>query len=101
LIALTGMTFDLASLAAVLMIVSYSINDTVVIFDRIRETLRKYRKEPFINIMNRAINDTLGRTLMTGVTTLLALVALWAFGGEVIRGFVVALIFGIAIGAHS
>lgn len=101
LFALTGMTFDLASLAAILMIAGYSINDTVVIFDRIRETMRKFRKELFTSIINRAINDTLGRTLMTGVTTLLALVALWVFGGEVIRGFVVALIFGIVIGTHS
>lgn len=101
LFALTGMTFDLSSVAAILMIAGYSINDTVVIFDRIRETLRKFRKKPLPEILNRAINDTLSRTIVTGLTTLLALIALWMFGGEVIRGFVDALIFGILIGTHS
>ncbi len=101
LFALTGMTFDLSSVAAILMIAGYSINDTVVIFDRIRETLRKFKKKPLPDILNRAINDTLARTIVTGLTTLLALIALWLFGGEVIRGFVDALIFGIIIGTHS
>ncbi|MCB1529912.1 MAG: protein translocase subunit SecF [Rhodospirillales bacterium] len=101
LFALTGMSFDLSSLAAVLMIAGYSINDTVVIFDRIRETLRKYKKKPLPEILNRSINDTLSRTIVTGLTTLLALVALWAFGGEVVRSFVNALIFGVVIGTHS
>ena len=101
LFALTGMTFDLSSVAAILMIAGYSINDTVVIFDRIRETLRKFKKLPLPDILNRAINDTLSRTIVTGLTTLLALIALFMFGGEVIRGFVDALIFGIIIGTHS
>jgi preprotein translocase subunit SecF len=101
LFSLTGMTFDLTSLAAVLMVGGYSINDTVVIFDRIREMLVKYRKQPLTEIINISINSTLSRTIVTGLTTLLALVALWAFGGEVIRGFVNALIFGIIIGTHS
>lgn len=101
LFALTGMTFDLTSLAAVLMVGGYSINDTVVIFDRIRETLVKFRKQPLPEIINISINSTLSRTIVTGLTTLLALVALWAFGGEVIQGFVNALIFGIIIGTHS
>ncbi len=101
LFALTGMTFDLSSVAAILMIAGYSINDTVVIFDRIRETLRKFKKKALPDILNRAINDTLARTIVTGLTTLLALIALWLFGGEVIRGFVDALIFGIIIGTHS
>lgn len=101
LFALTGMSFDLSSVAAVLMIAGYSINDTVVIFDRIRETLRKFRKKPLPEILNTATNETLSRTVVTGLTTLLALMALWAFGGEVIRSFVNALIFGILIGTHS
>lgn len=99
--SLTGLTFDLTALAAILTVAGYSINDTVVIFDRIRETMRKYRKKPMLDIINRAINDTLARTVVTGLTTLLALVALATFGGEVIRGFVVSLIFGVIIGTHS
>lgn len=99
--SLTGLTFDLTALAAVLTVAGYSINDTVVIFDRIRDTMRKYRKQPMIEIVNRAINDTLARTVVTGVTTLLALIALAVFGGEVIRGFVLSLIFGVIIGTHS
>lgn len=99
--SLTGLTFDLAALAAVLTVAGYSINDTVVIFDRIRDTMRKYRKQPMVEIINRAINDTLGRTVVTGLTTLLALAALAAFGGEVIRGFVLSLMFGVVIGTHS
>lgn len=101
LFALTGMPFDLTSLAAVLMVAGYSVNDTVVIFDRIREMLVKYRKKPMPEIINIAINSTLARTIMTGMTTLLALACLWVFGGEVIRGFVVSLVFGIIIGTHS
>jgi len=101
LFALTGMQFDLSSIAAILMIAGYSINDTVVIFDRIRENLRKYKKKPLPDVLNMSINDTLSRTIITGVTTLLALIALWLFGGEVIQSFVDALIFGIIIGTHS
>ena len=101
LFALTGMQFDLTSVAAVLLIAGYSINDTVVIFDRIREMLRKFKKMPIEEILNVSINQTLSRTTITALTTLLALVALWAFGGEVISGFVNALIFGILIGTHS
>ena len=99
--AVTQMQFDLSTLAAILMIAGYSINDTVVVFDRIRENLRKFKKKPLPEIFNMAINQTLSRTILTGLTTLLALVALWAFGGEVIRGFVDALIFGIVIGTFS
>ncbi len=101
LFSLTGMQFDLTALAAVLTIAGYSVNDTVVIFDRIRETMRKYKKMPMAELMNKAVNDTLSRTIMTGSTTLLALGALWLFGGEVIRGFVYALIFGILFGTYS
>jgi len=101
LFALTQMEFNLSTVAAILMIAGYSINDTVVVFDRIRENLRKYKKKPLNELFNFSINQTLSRTLMTSVTTLLALIALYAFGGEVIRGFVYALIFGIVIGTYS
>ena len=101
LFALTQMEFNLSTVAAILMIAGYSINDTVVVFDRIRENLRKYKKKPLADLFNFSVNQTLARTLMTSVTTLLALVALYVFGGEVIRGFVYALIFGIAIGTYS
>ncbi len=101
LFALTQMEFNLSTVAAILMIAGYSINDTVVVFDRIRENLRKFKKMQIFELLNNAINQTLSRTLMTSVTTLLALLALWTFGGEVIRGFVNALIFGIVVGTYS
>ena len=101
LFALTQLEFNLSTVAAILMIAGYSINDTVVVFDRIREKLRKYKKMPLPELFNLAVNKTLGRTLMTSVTTLLALIALYSFGGEVIRDFVIALIFGIVIGTYS
>jgi preprotein translocase SecF subunit len=99
--ALTEKTFDLSTLAAVLMVAGFSINDTVVIFDRIREMMRKYRKKPLGEVCNMAINGTLSRTVMTSMLTLLALVALWVFGGEVIQGFVDALLFGFLVGTYS
>lgn len=99
--ALTGMEFNLSTVAAVLMIAGYSINDTVVVFDRVRENLRKFKKKLLGDILNLSINQMLARTLLTSVTTMLALIALWTFGGEVIRGFVTALIFGILIGTYS
>lgn len=101
LFAFTQMEFNLSTVAAVLMIAGYSINDTVVVFDRIRENLRKYKKKPLPELFNLSVNQMLSRTLMTSITTMLALVALWSFGGEVIRGFVDALIFGILIGTYS
>jgi preprotein translocase subunit SecF len=101
LFALTGMEFNLSTVAAILMIAGYSINDTVVVFDRIREDLRKYKKKALQEVFNLSINKTLSRTLMTSFTTLLALIALYIFGGEVIRGFVDALIFGIVVGTYS
>lgn len=101
LFSLTQMQFDLATLAAVLLVAGYSINDTVIIFDRVRENLRKYKKAPVGDMINLSINQTLNRTFMTSFTTLLALLALWLFGGEVIQGFVAALFFGVAIGVHS
>ncbi len=99
--ALTGKTFDLATLAAVLMVGGMSINDTVVIFDRIREIMRKYKKMPMAEVCNMAINETLSRTIVTGLTVVLSLVALLVFGGEVIRGFIEALLFGFVVGTLS
>ncbi len=101
LFAFLQMDFDLSTVAALLMIAGYSINDTVVVFDRIRESLRKYKKTALPEVFNTAINSTLSRTVMTSLTTLIALIALFAFGGEVIRGFVDALIFGVVIGTYS
>lgn len=99
--ALIGAQFDLAALASVLMVAGYSCNDTVIVFDRIRENRRKYKKMPMKELLNLCINQTLSRTLMTSLTTLLSLVALWLFGGEVIRDFVEAMIFGIVVGTYS
>jgi len=93
--------FDLAIIAALLTIVGYSLNDTVVVFDRVRENLRKYKKKPLKEVMNLSINETLSRTLMTSVTTLLALIALFVLGGDVIRGFVFAMIWGVIVGTYS
>lgn len=101
LFGLTQMEFNLSTVAAVLMIAGYSINDTVVVFDRIRENLRRYKKTSLNDLFNMSINQTLSRTIMTSVSTLFALAALWVFGGEVIRGFVNALIFGIVVGTYS
>jgi preprotein translocase subunit SecF len=99
--ALTQKQFDLATVAAILTVAGYSINDTVVIFDRIRENVRKFKKMPLVELANKSLNETLSRTILTSVTTLLALAALWFFGGEVIRGFVDALIIGVIIGTYS
>jgi len=99
--AITGAQFDLAALAAVLMVAGYSCNDTVIVFDRIRENRRKFKKMSMRDLLNLCLNQTLARTMMTSLTTLLALVALWLFGGEVIRDFVQAMIFGILVGTYS
>jgi len=101
LFALFSLEFNLATVAAVLTIAGYSINDTVVVYDRVRENMRKFKKMPLTELFNRSINETLSRTVMTSLTTLLALVALYSFGGEVIRGFTVALIWGVFIGTYS
>ena len=93
--------FDLAIIAALLTIVGYSINDTVIVFDRVRENLRKYKQMPLKDVLNMSINETLSRTLMTSGTTLLALLALFVLGGDVIRGFVFAMIWGVVIGTYS
>lgn len=98
---LLGLEFNLSSLAAILTVIGYSINDTVVIYDRIRETLRKYKKMPLDEVINVALNQTLSRTILTGLTVLLALFALYLFGGEVISSFVFAIIIGVFIGTYS
>lgn len=99
--AFTQMEFNLATVAAILTIAGYSINDTVVVFDRIRENLRKYKKKSLVELFNTSINEMLTRTMMTSLTTLIALIALYIFGGEVIRGFIDALIFGVIVGTYS
>lgn len=101
LFALFQLEFNLATVAAVLTIAGYSINDTVVVFDRVRENLRKYKKMSLVDMFNLSINETLSRTTITSVTTLLALGALFFFGGEVIGGFSMALIWGVVIGTYS
>tara|TARA_B100000780_G_C21091161_1_gene439755 strand:+ start:688 stop:1638 length:951 start_codon:yes stop_codon:yes gene_type:complete len=93
--------FDLTVLAAILAIIGYSLNDTIVVFDRIRETFLKMRKGTSEVIINRALNDTLSRTLMTSATTLLVVTSLFIFGGEVIHAFSIALMLGIVVGTYS
>lgn len=93
--------FGLPIIAAILTIVGYSLNDTVVVYDRIRENLRKFKKMPLDDLLDRSINETLSRTILTSVTTLIALVSLYVFGGEVIRGFVFAMIWGVIVGTYS
>ena len=92
---------NLSIVAAVLTIVGYSMNDTVVIFDRIRENLKKYTREPISNISNISTNETLSRTLITSITTLLALLAIYIFGGEILKGFSFAMILGVLVGTYS
>lgn len=99
--SLTQLEFNLSIIAAILTIVGYSMNDTVVVYDRVRENLRKYKKMDLIDLLDLSINDTLSRTLMTSVTTLLALVSLYVFGSEVIKGFTFAMIWGIFVGTYS
>jgi len=99
--AVLQIEFSLSSIAAILTIVGYSLNDTVVVYDRIRENLRKFKKMPIRELLDKSINDTLARTVMTSVTTLLALLALYFLGGEVLSGFVFAMIFGVVVGTYS
>jgi preprotein translocase subunit SecF len=101
LFAITGMEFNLSTVAAVLTVAGYSINDTVVIYDRVRENLRRYKRMSMPDLVNLSINETLSRTVMTAVTTLVALIALAVLGGEVIRGFCIAMIWGVLIGTYS
>ena len=98
--SVTGIEFDLAVLAAILAVIGYSLNDTIVVFDRIRENFIKLKSETVVTI-DKSINHTLGRTLMTSLTTMLVLAALLVFGGEVIRGFTIALMVGVVVGTYS
>ncbi|ADM10124.1 hypothetical protein PB2503_10364 [Parvularcula bermudensis HTCC2503] len=99
--SITQFDFTLSVIAALLTIIGYSMNDTVVVFDRIRENLRKFKSKPLTEVVDLSINQTLSRTIMTSVTTLVALVSLFLFGGEVLRGFSFALIWGILVGTYS
>ena len=99
--ALLGLEFNLSTVAAILTIAGYSINDTVVVYDRVRENLRRYKTLPFGKLLNKSVNETLSRTVMTSVTTLLALTALFVLGGEVISGFSFAMIWGVLVGTYS
>lgn len=99
--SLFQLKFDLSIVAALLTILGYSVNDTVVIFDRLRENLAKYKTMPLREMMNLTANETLSRTIMTATTTFLSLLVLFIFGGDVIRGFVFAMLFGVVIGTYS
>lgn len=99
--ALTGFEFNLATIAALLTIVGYSMNDTVIVFDRVREEARKYKKLELFKVVDLAINATMSRTLLTSGTTLLALISIFVFGGPVLRGMSFALIFGVIVGTYS
>jgi preprotein translocase subunit SecF len=99
--ALFQIPFDLPVLAAVLAVIGYSLNDTIVVFDRIRENFRKIRKGDVVSVINTSLNQTISRTLVTSFTTLLVLLALFIFGGEIIHGFAMALIVGVVIGTYS
>ena len=99
--SLLGLEFNLSTVAAVLTIAGYSINDTVVVYDRVRENLRRYKKMALPELLNVSINETLSRTVMTSLTTLLALGSLYVLGGEVIRGFSFAMIWGVIVGTYS
>lgn len=99
--SIIGMEFDLTVLAAVLAVIGYSLNDTIVVFDRIRENFRKLRKDRAEEIMNTSLNQTLSRTLMTSLTTILVLLALATLGGEIIHNFAIALLVGVIVGTYS
>jgi preprotein translocase subunit SecF len=99
--SLLGLEFNLATVAAILTIVGYSLNDTVVVYDRVRENLRRYKALPMPALLDQSLNETLARTLMTSLTTLIALVALFVFGGPVIRDFTFAMIWGVVVGTYS
>ena len=99
--SITRFNFDLTILAALLAVIGYSLNDTIVVFDRVRENFRKIRDKTPVEVFNISLNQTLSRTLMTSFTTLLVLIALFLLGGEIIHGFSMALIFGVLIGTYS
>ena len=99
--AITGMDFDLTVLAALLAVIGYSLNDTIVVFDRVRENFRRLREQGPVEVFNYSLNQMLGRTLVTSLTTMLVLIALLIFGGEIIHGFAMALIIGVLVGTYS
>jgi preprotein translocase SecF subunit len=99
--AISQIEFNMTSIAAILTIIGYSLNDTVVVYDRIRETMRKYKRMSLNDLLDRAMNDTLTRTIVTGVSTGLALIALAIFGGEVLKSFSYAMLFGLVVGTYS
>ncbi len=101
LFAFLQIEFNLSIIAALLTIIGYSMNDTVVVYDRIRENLRKYKQMPVLDLINQSLNETMSRTLLTSVTTLLALFSLYFLGGEVLKGFTLAMIIGVFIGTYS
>jgi preprotein translocase SecF subunit len=101
LFSLLQIEFNLTTLAAILTIAGYSINDTVVIYDRVRETMRRYKTMDFSELINKSLNETLSRTILTVTTTALAVLSLLLFGGEVLRGFSIAMLWGIVIGTYS
>ena len=101
LFSLLSLEINLSIIAAILTIVGYSMNDTVVIFDRVRENLRKYSDIKIFELTNISINETLSRTLITSITTLLALFSIFFFGGEILKGFSLAMIFGVIFGTYS
>lgn len=96
-----GLEFDLKALAALLAVIGYSLNDTIVVFDRVRENFKKYRKKAPTEVMNLSINQTLSRTIITSVLTLIVVVALYVYGGETLKGFSLALILGVIFGTYS
>jgi preprotein translocase SecF subunit len=101
LFAITGLEFNLSSIAAILTIVGYSLNDTVVVYDRVRENLRRYKRMLIDDLLDLSVNSMLSRTIMTSVTTLIALGSLFLFGGEIIRSFTAAMIWGVLVGTYS
>ena len=101
LLSAFGMGFSLTTIAAILTLAGYSVNDTVVTYDRIRENLRKYKSMPQYELLNKSINDIFSRTLLTGMTTLLAAIALFIFGGDTLRSFSFTILWGVIIGTYS
>lgn len=99
--SLLQLEFNLTIVAGVLTVIGYSINDTVVVFDRVRENLRKYKRMPLQEVLNQSLNETLARTVMTSVSTIIALMAIMIFGGPVVNGFAFAVIFGVLVGTYS
>jgi preprotein translocase SecF subunit len=99
--AITQLEFNLSTIAAILTIVGYSMNDTVIVYDRIREDFRKFKTRPTVDVLNGAINSTLSRTILTSGTTLVAIIAMAVIGGPALEGFALALIWGVGVGTYS